>query len=730
MERTFPLVLIVLFPLLAGWLATWMGAPVERLVGRVRGRALLHYAGLFALAMAGLFTVQVFDQALLPLQGSFVTWGLPPLLVEDRVELDLQLVADPLSAAVIAVLVALPLVSALRGASDPEGPDPRIGGGILVVVAVGLAVVLARSLSLLVGSVALLGPVAGLALERAGRARGTERAVGPGPFDLFVALAFAAVLLTTLSVLPRPNLDFVRIAAAGAEDSLLRVQTLLGLPTSEVLGLALVLLTAVRMGLSPFVERRARAFAAAPVAAAIIWGVVLPLVSVYLLVRLNAPLALAPWSLAALTVLGIVAALAGALRALATDDEGARLAHLSSSHAGIAVAAVGMGAWSAGLLLVAGTGAALVAQAHILESLAGPEGSLGRARLAGRGRELNRLRPLALASALALAAAPPFASFAAGAEAITGVLSRLSLLSLVINGVGLVVLIAALAIGARASIESWRSAFTDGSDPEAAGPGSAEVDENDVVIAVALALASALVLAGFGLPGVGGAEGWLAGWIAGLTATSSSFGGDLAIGTLAALGRDGTLVPAVRWGVWVAVALATLIPLRAGARLQRSAVAPLVERIELARATVVGGLRTLGEALAHLVADAGEGVVLGEVLDQAAEIDREVAGRISRGMTRSALVERLGLGLTVVVLLAWIYAKPRIATFGPDGIYGFGGLAPALQKASDPSRRRTARPAESAPIEVDPASGEVVLPGPRGLEDEDPVTFEPGEGSR
>lgn len=728
MERTFPLGLILLFPLLAGWLAIWMARPVERLLGRARGRALLHYAGLFALAMAGLFTLQIFDQALLPLQGSFVTWGLPPLLVQDRVELDLQLVADPLSASVVAALVVLPLVSALRGAADPEGPDPRIGGGILVVVAVGLAVVLARSLSLLVAALVLLGPVAGLALERAGRARGTERGTGPGPADLVLALVFAAVLLSTLSILPRPSIDFIRIAAAAGERSLLRTQSLLGVPTAEVLGAALVLLSAVRMGLSPFVERRTRAFQAAPVAAAVIWGVVLPLVSVYLLVRLNAPLALAPWSLAALTVLGLAAALAGALRAMAALDEGARLAHLSASHAGVALAAVGMGAWAAGLLLVAGTGAALVAQAHVVEALAGEDGSLSGARLAGRGSSLTRLRPLALAGAVALAAAPPFASFAAAAEAVTGVLSRLSLLSLVINGVGLVVLLAALALGARASVDAWRMLFL----PAQVDRGVAEVDENDVVVAVGLALAASLAMACFGVPGLGGPEGWLAGWIGGLTATSASFDGDLALGTLAALGQEGALIPAVRWGLWALVALATVLPLRAGAVLGTfgPTAADLVARLEGVRSGALASLRAAGEALAHLVADGGDDVALGEVVDQVGELEREVAGRVSRGMTRSGLAERLGLGLALVFLLGWVYAKPRIATVGPDRIYGFGGLAPALQRASDPSRRRAPRPVDTARPRIDPESGDVELDGPRGLEATDAVTLEPGEGER
>ena len=191
-------------------------------------------------------------------------------------------------------------------------------------------------------------------------------------------------------------------------------------------------------------------------------------------------------------------------------------------------------------------------------------------------------------------------------------------------------------------------------------------------------------------------------------------------------------MPGLRWGIWVVVGLATLLPLRRAALLGTfgPTASDVVDRVEQGRAGVLDSLRAIGQGLAHLVADAGDEIALGEVVDQAAELEREIAGRVSRRMTRSGLAERLGLGLALVFLLGWIYAKPRIATVGPDRIYGFGGLAPALQRASDPSRRRAPRSVEEAEPRIDPESGAVELEGPRGLEDSDAVTLEPGEGAR
>lgn len=690
MERTFPLWLIVAFPLGAGVLLATVGRPIGRIWPEERGRTLVHYLALFAAVMSALLTFQAVRQGILgagaatlvdqrgawfDLSGGATTGAFELRLVLDRV-------SAPFLAGVTGAtcLLALFALTRWRGAVDVVA---RRWGLLLATEAAAAALLMvdgAEELVVVWGLAAVLLAACAWAFADDVVARDTLRR-SLGTEALGVA-AFGVGIWTLAVALPATSFEAFRLAALPQEGSLLRHGGPLGLVRVEF-ALALILLGfATRTGAWPFACPQDRAPNRSPEVVPVLRFVFGVGPVVYLLVRLDVVLALAPQTMAALAVWGAVIALIHGGRALrcrvtvGDDDERAGLGRVSEGLAGgVMWVFLGFGAfaWAVAGWLVLGLGLMV--------------GAMTRAVWRGRWSALADAGSLRLATWLALGTGMQ-AFPAAGALGLGGAVwvavSHQSTWSPGVNflvaGVLVVaVLCASLGQGAALHAATRRDGPAGGE-----GEGGLDGDAREEIAAQLTtpllgALAAAVLTALWFLQ-----PDAIATWLAPRLAAVEAFAGDFAVGT-----RPGfeSLSGPAQLVIGMVVVVASLGMLGAVARWVHVAavdgpLAPVARACDRVWALALVIPERLGRGLDLLSQLIELGAEQSLLQDGGAELRRTLIrpwdmllDRESRmaGPRRAAYIVAGAL-----LLLGWMLLKPEVSTLAPNGIHGFGGLSPVI----------------------------------------------------
>jgi len=691
-DLTFPLWLIWFFPLVVGVAILSVGRLVTSVLPDERGRALLHYAGLFGTVMALLLAGQVSVSALaegmrqtpavVDAHGFWfgATADLPAREAGPAGSFALRFVLDRLSAPfVMATLLAFALVQ-IYATTKWEGLRLRVLrrrlGSLLVLEAAVVALMLVDGAEELAAAWMMLAAAASLVawVHASGPASrdAVRRTLG---VETLGAVSLCAALFVLAARVPDTSLAALRLVAVPQGASMLRQAGPFGLVRVELVWALALPSLAIRMGVWPLAWTVERTRGADEVLAPLL-GLVAGLgPALYLFARFDVHLALAPNTMVVLVVWGGIAALVHAARAL---DEGERagggLGVVVRSVVGLlgatALVMVGMGAWSLAIVATLAAVPGVLAGAMAVGAWGG--------HLPAFARAAPSIRILSWAAWAGGALALPSAGICTVGLALWAALGFRSAGTPAIN------VAAALALGIAAVVSgiAWGRALRRAMarDSQAADPNAAE--PHLVSAALALAISAAALAWTFYDPTR------IEAWWSGTFATAAAFSGDFAVGPRAGFGAG-----LARGGVAGFVALGAVL---STAGLAAWSSHPRVVASPLFRFVAAGGRRAYAladaapRAMARVLDLLGQLIELGverSLLDDGAqELRRSVQRPWDRWLDREARTpgprRAVYVLLGVALLLGWVMFKPDVTTWGPNGIHGFGGLGPVIMTSA------------------------------------------------
>jgi NADH-quinone oxidoreductase subunit L len=735
MERSFSLGFVVAFPLLSSALV-WLGAPALRAwLGDDRGKIASVYLALFGSSMAVFFLGQAVFGALTDARIPSLVDELSPWLMGESVAVHGRLVLDPLSgvfALAVAVVATLTQIFAVGWAGERDDGH-RVFAWIGALAAALLTLVLASSVAVVILAWAAVGVLAHLGIAAGGDTRARLAARRQLAFEGLSVSGLLVGFVLLFDMVPSTEFDAIRLGAAPGAQAVYRELGPFGLPLAELAVACIGIALSVRLGLFPFFTCAESSAHAPRVQMGLLQSGGL-LAAVYLVVRLEALVALAPMAMGAMTALGVFAAVIGAFRALGEERIDRILTWSSVTHAGLAFAAAGMGAWGVAIAIALAHAVAKVGLALACAAADEDDGTLEGTRV--------RIRGVAQASfwlSAGLGGLVPTAGFFALEDVAAHVLLDVSAFSDGINYLGFVAcLAAAVGHGAAMFRLHYRVFSRDERPRERAGSGGA--DEGAYVFATVCFAALALGMTVLWAPALTHQPRLLEDWIGPQTSVSLGFGRSheaFAIGPSAAWVEGGRLPDHLRWAVLLAVLAATSGTWYRGraawVRGATRAVGPLREGVRLA-AWVVAAERGFWRASSRL-ADAISTLVhfgFDEIVsDRGSAMGGRLAGEVGHGLARlgfgSGRRAVVGMLLGVAFVLGWLFFKPSVAALGPTQVHDFGGLRPGLARPAQ-SRSRTqapAAPTESADAEDPENDGEPTEPS--GSADEQEWVPAPGE---
>ncbi len=732
MIREYPLWVVVLLPWIAAFALFVLTRPLLRWVGSRRAFVLGHYLGLGATAMTLLFLGQTIPHLLIPddarALGDIVETAWLREIPLGSLVIDTTLIGDRLAISA-ALLIGVGFVLArlfvggpaglrelelpeLVGLASAEAPEqePAIPlergkralrrlGLLGLLEGAAMLVVLASDLALGAIGWALIGLGSALAVARTlddeRRASLASRVLAMGLLgDL--ALFAAMVLLVAGGI----GLNHTQLWLPAVGERLFATG-LTGVPLTELITLMLLLAVAARLAILTRIANS--------IAEALVDAVVVTVPAIYLVLRYQRVLGLAPSVLALALVAGLLLALIGVVIALFRPGRGqARqserpvgeltLAGTALAWFGLVLLALGVGAWrSAALLLVA----------HVF-------GRLGL-RLALSTAEPGTRLPTITGHVTrvltwAVAGIAPGLIFAALARLAVELLARNSLLGPWFGGVAALVVLVVAGGHAAALGRLW---YQREAEPASAKPQDEEDGLDFAASAIALlVLAIAGVMALLEFFGLGaGPTTWL-------DLVLPEVGGhpDAPLGVREWF-RDGAGI-ARSWkvGALVLVAVPTwfawLWSRQHFRRGDGAELAGLANAVERSLGWGRRGLALVGLVFVGLAELAGRGIGRG-VYEQGpkvvASLGRDLAAGVAPKLQRrgawigGARAGVLGLATGLVFVLGGIFFKPSVVSPVPEDPYGFGGLRPRLIRAGGQDKPRSEAPARA---------GEPELPAP------------------
>jgi NADH:ubiquinone oxidoreductase subunit 5 (subunit L)/multisubunit Na+/H+ antiporter MnhA subunit len=740
--RLFPLWVIVMLPWLTALAMLALAQAQVRLLGPRKAASFAHYLGLGASALALLFTIQAIDHLLAPddpraLAHTPLGELLGPIVI-GSVRIELTLVADRLSSCATLVLVsgftlARMFMAGPAGqrelgfgfertdgsASEPTALAIRRLGLLGLLEGAAILVVLAGDLGLAAIGWATLGLAAAVAVAReVDDERRASAAVRVLVTSLAgdLALGAAAVALVLAGI----GLAHTELWAPLTGDRLYAI-SVVGLGNAELIAALLIAAVSLRL--------LSVGWAGNSVAEALLDALLIPIPSLYLLLRYQRVLAYAPTTLAVVLLIGLGLAVVAAAVALVRPERGiARrsprpgaelgLAGTGLAWTGLTLVAIGVGAWRTAVLLIL---------AHALGRL-----GLRLALVVALDDQLPRwTAQIVRVVGWAVAGIGPGLGFVALAQTLLDALTRTSVLAPWVSWPAAAVVLLVAFLHAAAVARIWFEQL-------ARKPGSrarADAVEEDGLDFAPLALVGA-ALVGLGLVSLLAWFGLSDSLLAWLDLVLPLAGGH----ENAPLG----VRPEFREGLaiarpWVAGS-AALVALVTGFgwmwareqffRAHGGELAGLSRALELALALPRRIVWSFALVLVGLTELAARGLGRG-LLEQgpqiAARLGRDAQAGIgprARGLALGGAHQALlGIVAGLALVLGWLFAKPEVASVVPSDGYGFGGLRPKLIRAGGP---RTEAGSErdagevsgaAADADTDPAADPRSTPLAPGLQD-------------
>ncbi|MCB9567175.1 MAG: hypothetical protein H6710_08205 [Myxococcales bacterium] len=625
-----PLVAALIGLLGRGWLARRPGREAIAAL-----RLAIGSSALAGLLFASAFAALTRDPPVARLGEEIGAW----LSVGTTTSLRFDLAFDRLAAVLAAPLIAAAFLLQLAAFGRPRTLlllSLGLGGGLLLVTA--------KSLVLVALAWHLIGLLALAAADHP--SRGQRGALALGDVGFWLALAALSLGAGALDI------GQVLRTTLGGEGSRLVVAELGGIGLATLAGVGLVIAVIGRgFGLAPARGHRG------PLAG-LVAGPLSLLVGAYLLLRMGSVLALAPGLLELVAPVGAGLALLGGARAIRAKSSPEALQRLCEALHGLVLAAIGVHAWAAALVLatVGALGIGALAIVHAGEERGDRRHPWLRAGAA--------LATLALVGAVPLGLLPPLAAIASAGFA-TG-------------GGGLLVCLAALAYAGLAGLALGRTGRRRFADEAGRS--------QDAVIAAPVIVLGLLALAGgaLDLPPLGGlADASLLGPFLGPSLYQAM--------TFAPLAAAEPLVSASLALLLLAAGLAGL---SLGRRSDPGA-APAGWSRAWEGAMGLGG-RIIGAPLAAI--DGLEGVL------------RHLRGRAYLRLWLAATEPRpaalLGLLAGLMAVLGTIYCNPEVVVVGPSGVHpvDLGGLDPRIaaprSRGLDALKEPAPPPTIAAPPEI------------------------------
>jgi NADH:ubiquinone oxidoreductase subunit 5 (subunit L)/multisubunit Na+/H+ antiporter MnhA subunit len=687
-ERTFSLSLVIGFPLVVSVVALLLGRFAQTTLGRERGKITIVYASLFGTSMPLFFLAQALYAVLLQPDVPSLVEQNAPWLSGEFATIERHLRLDALSgtlAAGVGLVSALVSVFGVTWAAERDDGHyffAWVGG----VEAAAMLMLLAESTVLFAVGWYALGVLAYLGVGWLRDPRSGALASRFLQIELLGSAALLVGLLLLASKVHSFDFELLRLSAVAGHDSLLRREGPLGGPLVETVALLFLIASAIRLGAFPLragIDATSRA--PLPVLA-LLYGGVFAVGPVYLFVRLDPVISIAPTSMSIMVVVGVFSAVAGVLGALVGKSARGVLRHLVVSQHGLALIAVGMGAWPAAVLLVLAQGPAIAALCLACAAARrDTDGEITTLRVS------PAVRRAALVAGASLAAIVPAGGLFALAALALAALVNLSAWTPGLNYLALAAVLACVGLGSAAAFRLLRRFEVDAEATQAEAAGIH-------LLALGPLAAAGLFAGALAVPQGVALSDLMATWLEPLTRISVGFGpanAEFRVGPGSEWMTDGGFSSGLPWALVVVTLSAGVLGMRWGSKRAFDAPLPsalrLLHRVAVAVAAaevrawaVVRRLLDFGGTVARLGVDeiAAErgSIVMGSTV---AELGRRLR-LVGRGRTGQAAV---GIVFGVVFVLGWIYFKPTVSTVDP-GLHGFGGLRPALQSPARAAKRR------------------------------------------
>lgn len=711
MDQGFSLWMVVAFPALTSVVVLIGAGLAARLLGEERARVGAVYLALFGTSMALFFLLQAVFGVLLDPRVPALVQDPTPWLVGDSIGVPRSLVLDPLAGAcALVVAVACTATHLFCVGWAGERPDAhRVFAWVGALEAAVLLLLMARSLALVIIAWYAIGLLVYLAVGWRSDARASVAARRFVQLDLAGSALLLVSALVLLTQAPGLDVDVLRLAASPGAKSVLRIEGPLGTPVSEWVGLLMVVAIAVRCGQFPFARAGVATRHAPLPLLGLVQGAALIVPAAYLVVRLEVVFAIAPTAMALLTTIGLGTAIVGALMALGERRVDGVLTYSTMSQAGLVLAALGLGAWVAALLLA---GAHAVAKLGLALACACCE--QGETAQDGAG-PLKRVRvrtPIVARTSFVFAASLAGLLPCAGAlgyiELAAPALLNGSAWSPGINYLGLLILLGTVA---ATSAHAFRLHYVVFREPRAAAGEEAQVG----MFAMGLVpLAAFVLLLGVVVPPeLMGLSRILDSVVEPLTRVSTGYGGEsqaFRIGPLESPASTG-----MHWFLLLAVVGTAMFVWNrsrehwlAGERALHGTprylvgVAQGIAGLERRCWEILGRLVDVGSTFAHLIIDriaVDQGAALtGRFMAETGRRARTVGFGGPRKATLAAL-------MGVAFVLGWIYFKPSASGLLPNRVHGFGGLRPTLKSPAKATPNEPREPLKD-PAGGDPTGGE------------------------
>ncbi len=539
-ESEFNLHFIPLFPLLGAVFNLLFGKQLMRSLGDRLGREVVHLVAIGAIAFSCFFTISAVFDTMVGKGFDRLIDSVYPWIVSGDLNVGFDLVLDHLSAVMCLVITGVGLLIHIFSvgymAKDPD--YGRYFAYLNLFCAAMLILVLGKSLVLTFVGWEGVGLCSYLligfwftddAKASAGRKAFIMNRIGDFGFILGMLLIY--------DVVGSLDVDAIARACAQGENSAFVQKVIFGVPIATAATMLLFLGCTGKSAQIPLFTWLPDAMAGPTPVSALIHAATMVTAGVYLIVRLNFLFALAPLTMAVIALVGGVTALVAATIGITQNDIKKVLAYSTVSQLGFMFLAAGMGAWVAAIFhlvthaffkacLFLGSGAVIEACHHNQDIRT----------MGGLKAKMPVTAGTFFVSCLAIAGIFPFAGFFSKDEILIHTLANGSEWSV---GLNLALYLLGLLAALCTSFYMFRLYYLtfEGKFRGDHHTWHHYVREHWIMSLPLVILA--------GLASVGGLLGWphvfsdlihmphvLEEWLAPITATSASFGGDYSIGLL------------------------------------------------------------------------------------------------------------------------------------------------------------------------------------------------------